>query len=131
ERVATEIAKIQVTPELIPVVQAAYERDLNVTLRGQGVSDREQLRKALKSIDEEEARSLRLFAAGKITERVWEGLWAEWQDRRNTLHRAIETMAMEREQHVDNLETALQIIAQIGTLYNRLSRSDKRELLRL
>lgn len=131
ERVATEIAKIQVTPELIPVVQAAYERDLNVTLRGQGVSDREQLRKALKSIDEEEARSLRLFAAGKITERVWEGLWAEWQDRRNTLHRAIETMTMEREQHVDNLETALQIIAQIGTLYNRLSRSDKRELLRL
>jgi hypothetical protein len=95
------------------------------------MNDQDQLRKALKAIDEEEARAIRLFAAGKITEQVWEGLWAEWQDRRHTLHRAIETMTTEREQHVDNLDAALEIIAKIGTLYNRLNRSDQRDLLRL
>jgi hypothetical protein len=31
---------------------------------------------------------------------------------------------------VDNLETALQIVARIGTLYNGLQRRDQKELLR-
>jgi hypothetical protein len=42
----------------------------------------------------------------------------------------LETMQQEHQIHIDNLEAALQIIANIGTLYNGLQRSDKKELLR-
>lgn len=39
-------------------------------------------------------------------------------------------MSLEQEQHVDNLATALQIIAKIGKLYNGLERKDQKDLLR-
>ena len=72
----------------------------------------------------------RLFASGKITESVWDNLWAEWQDRRHKLRWSLETVDQEREIHINNLDTALGIIANIGVLYNSLERSDQKELLR-
>ncbi len=38
-------------------------------------------------------------------------------------------MKQQQEHHIDNLELALEIIAQIGTLYNGLDRSAQKELL--
>ena len=73
---------------------------------------------------------VRLLASGKITEEVWDGLWAEWQDRRRLLRHSLETLNTEQKCHIDNLETALELIAQIGFLYNKLERSDQKELLR-
>ena len=73
----------------------------------------------------------RLFAAGKITEAIWDNLWAEWQDRRRTLRSNIESMDVQQDYHVNNLDVALKIIAKVGLLYNSLERSDKKELLRL
>jgi hypothetical protein len=71
-----------------------------------------------------------LYAAGRISDEVWDGLWAEWQDRRNQVRRTLETLTVSQQVHIDNLELALQIIAQIGTLYNGLQRKDQKELLR-
>ena len=84
----------------------------------------------LKQIDEEEARTARLYAAGQISDEIWEGRWTEWQDRRQTLQCTLETMQQEHQVHIDNLDLALEIIAKIGTLYNGLQRGDQKELLR-
>lgn len=84
----------------------------------------------LKQIDDEEARIARLLASGKISDAVWDSLWSEWQDRRQTIHRTLETMQHEQQVHIDNLDLALEIIARMGTLYNGLQRSDQKELLR-
>ncbi len=67
---------------------------------------------------------------GKISEEIWDALWAEWQDRRNQVRRTLETLTVSHQVHIDNLEMALQIIARIGTLYNGLERKDQKELLR-
>ncbi len=40
-----------------------------------------------------------------------------------------ESITQQREYHTDNLESALGIITQVGTLYNRLDRSTQKELL--
>lgn len=89
-----------------------------------------RLQAALKAVNEEEARVARLFAAGKITDAVWENLWAEWQDRRYRLRQRLETVKQEQEFHINNLDAALGIIAKIRVLYNSLKRSDQKELLR-
>ena len=91
---------------------------------------RAQFQLALKQVDEEEGRTARLYAAGRISDEIWAGMWAEWQDRRQTIQRTLETMEQEHQVHVDNLDLALEIIAKIGTLYNGLQRSDQKELLR-
>ena len=92
--------------------------------------ERSQLKAALKAVDEEEARMMRLYATGKITETVWDNLWAEWKDRKHKLHRSFEILEQEQEMHIINLDAALEIIAKIGVLYNNLERGDQKELLR-
>ena len=52
--------------------------------------ERKKLKDALKAVDEEEARVVRLFAARKITEEIWDNLWREWQDRRQQLSSTLE-----------------------------------------
>jgi hypothetical protein len=95
-----------------------------------GLIERDRLDSLLKNIDNEEARALRLFAAGKISDAVWDGLWAEWQDRRSYLRRLSSELAVNQSVHVENLEQALEIFARIGTLYTELQRSDQKVLLR-
>ncbi len=128
--VAKEFSRIQVKPELVPIIEAAFTRDLHANLGAGTTQDRSRLLDALKAVDEEESRTLRLYAAGKITDEIWNGLWAEWQDRRNVTRQTIDAMSLEQEVHIDNLEAALKIIARIGKLYNGLERKDQKDLLR-
>jgi hypothetical protein len=71
-----------------------------------------------------------LFTAGKITERVWENLWFQWQNRRRNLQMNLEALQQKPEYHIANLDTALSIIAKVGILYIKLERSDQKDLLR-
>lgn len=130
ELVGQELVRIQVDPDLMPLIRTAYTSDLNAMIGGARTDERARLEAVLKATDEEESRAARLFAAGKLSEEIWDNLWSEWQDRRNQVRRTLDTLASSRQVHVDNLETALQIIAQIGTLYNGLERKDRKELLR-
>lgn len=128
--VEREIRRIQVDPDLVPLIRASYTKELQEVMGHTRPDRRSQLQLVLKQVDEEEARALRLYAAGKISDEIWEGMWTEWQDRRQTIQRTLETMQQEHQVHVDNLDLALEIIAKIGTLYNGLQRSDQKELLR-
>ena len=81
ERVAEELCKIQVDPELIPIIRTGYTKELIEKMGISRPDERARLRSILKQIDEEESRMARLLATGKISEYVWDGLWKEWQDR--------------------------------------------------
>lgn len=128
-QIATQLTRIQVDPDLIPIIRTSYTHDLAQQLGLLRPNDKEQLITALKNIDEEEERMARLFAAGKITETVWDTLWIEWQDRRHQIRRNLEISGQEHEYHISNLDAALEIIAKIGVLYNSLEYGDQKSLL--
>jgi DNA invertase Pin-like site-specific DNA recombinase len=128
--VGKQLYHIQVDPDLVPLIRAAYSNDLNTKIGGANPDERTRLEAVLKSTDEEESRAARLYAAGKISEEIWDSLWAEWQDRRIQVRRTLAVLTTSKQVHIDNLETALQIIAGIGSLYNVLERKDQKELLR-
>jgi hypothetical protein len=90
----------------------------------------EQIEAALQAINEEEARTVRLFAAGKIIESVWDGLWREWQDRRQKSLDNLEACEHENEYHIDNLHSALHVISKIGVRCHQLDRRRQKHLLR-
>ncbi len=94
-------------------------------------NERAEIEARIQAIKDEEARTARLFAAGKISEEVWEGMWTEWLDRRRRLESSLSAMDRQYEHHIVNLDSALEIIAKVGLLYNSLTRSDQKELLRL
>ncbi len=128
-RIAVELKNVQIDPELIPLIREVFQRDLAERIGWLRPDERTQIEQTLKAIDEEEARTARLYASGKITESIWDSLWTEWQDRRNKLRSLLESLKQEREVHINNLDTALKIVAKAGVLYNSLEHSDQKELL--
>ena len=121
---------IQVDPEQIPTIRSVYTHDVAMKMGHLRPDEKTQVELALKAVDDEESRSLRLYAAGKITEAIWDSLWREWQDRRNQLRRSLNALQERQQTHIENLDMALQVISNVGIVYNELSRDDKRELLR-
>ncbi|MEM9954341.1 MAG: recombinase family protein [Chloroflexota bacterium] len=130
EQMVHELGKIAVQEEHLPAIRAAYTEDVAEFLGHMKPDEREQLTSALKSIEEEEARMARLYATGKITEAVWDSLWAEWQDRRSQILNTLESLEHKLQSHVSNLNVALEIITYAGIVYNSLKRKDQKELLR-
>jgi hypothetical protein len=58
-------------------------------------------------------------------------MWREWQDRRQKLRVKLELAEVEQSFYIESLENALEIVAKLGVLHNKLLRSDQKELLRL
>jgi len=121
---------VQVDPYLMPLIRAAYTDDIAEKMGHVHPDEREQLLAALKSIDEEEVRMMRLYAAGKVTENLWEIQWQEWQDRRARIRMSLEGLEGQQQIYIKNLDAALKIIGQVSLVYNRLERSDQKQLLR-
>ena len=129
-QIPTEMMKIQVDPDLLPLIRESYTDEIADRLGRMRPNQRADLERKLKEVDDEEARALRLYTLGKITERVWDSLWEEWQDRRRSLRHTLESLQVHNEIHVENLDAALTIIAKVGILYNKLERDSQKKLLR-
>lgn len=129
-QIPDQLLHIQVDPELVPIIRNVYTSDIAKKMGHLRPDERQEFQAALKAVDEEEARAVRLFAAGKITESIWDSLWREWQDKRNQIRNALESLQARRQTHIANLDSALEIISHVGIVYNSLSRDDRRELLR-
>ena len=130
QQVDDYLMQIQVDPELIPLVRACYTAEIAEKLGHNRLNERARIEAALKATDAEEARAVRLFASGKITDAIWDSLWAEWQDRRRTLRHSLESAARQTEHHIAHLDDALHIISKIGVLFRKLDASSQKELLR-
>lgn len=130
EQIASILTSIQVEPDLIPEIRANYTDEIARKLDYVRPDQRSNLERKLKDVDDEEARMARLYAAGKISERVWDNLWAEWQDRRHQIQLNLEDLSQKQEYHIANLDAALTIISKVGILYNKLERGSQKKLLR-
>lgn len=130
EQINEQMAVISIDQDLIPCIQNSYTTEIAEKLGHLRPDEKQIIKDAIKSVNDEEARVARLFAIGKITEDIWDSLWREWQDRRQTLHKKLDGLARKREYHIDNLDAALHIIKKLGILYNKLERNDQKRLLR-
>lgn len=92
-------------------------------------NDEDKLKKALKEIDEKEARTLRIYACGKITDAVWNSLWEEWQDQRRNIGNALNMVSQKTDYHIANVDDTLTMIAQIGVLFEIMSLKSQKQLL--
>ncbi len=129
-QIGQRLRDIQVAPEHVAAIRAVYTEEVARKLGHLKPDEKAELEAALKAVDNEEARAMRMYAAGMMTETVYEDLWQEWQDRRTRLRAALDGLKHQNEAHIANLDTALRIIAQVGNVYNELERGDQKELLR-
>jgi DNA invertase Pin-like site-specific DNA recombinase len=124
------IQRTQIDADQIPAIRTHYTQEVAEKLGWVRPDERETLERALKQIDEEEARVLRLYATGVVSEENWRNLWAEWQDKRHRLKGSMALLAQRCEAYIRDLDDALTIIAKLGILYETLPQAEKKELLR-
>lgn len=108
-QLVSHLQRVQVDEALLPAIRAYYIQEVADKLGRLRPDERVDLERALKQVDEEEARVLRLYAAGMVTEENWRNLWAEWQDKRNTLRASLELLDQKCERYIDDLDEALTI----------------------
>ncbi len=64
----------QVDPDLIPLIRDSYTDEMGDKLGRMRPDKRADLERKLKEVDDKEARALRLYTMGKISERVWDNM---------------------------------------------------------
>lgn len=130
EQIPIMLSCVGVDATLLPIVRASYTAELATKLGHNHVSYQEELEGHLQVVDQEEARALRLYTSGKITDVVWDQMWAEWQDRRRKLRSTLDAIQAKTDCHINNLDAALALIAKVGVLYEKLDRENQKKLLR-
>jgi hypothetical protein len=123
------IHTIQIDKEWIPRLRKEYLEHLDL-FGNEQPEDHAILETALKRIDEEEERTARLYAAGRISENIWNTLWIEWHDKRTSIQASLKEMTSTRANHVKDLDTALRLLAIIGILYERLDKHEQKDVLK-
>lgn len=130
KQLANHLRLVQVDVEVIPLIRDYYINEVADKLGRLRPDERADIERTLKQIDEEEARVLRVYAGGMLTEENWKNMWAEWQDKRNKLRANLDLLEQKCESYIDDLDNALTLITKLGILYETLSRSNQKELLR-
>ena len=130
-QIAPLLQGIQVDPKLLPTIRQCYVDEIAHKLGHQEGDQKAHFERALKAIDSEEERTLRLYAMGKVTDQVWDNLWREWQDKRTNLHASLKMLEYDNQIHVKNLDDALAWIGKLAILYKMQPIKEQKELLRL
>lgn len=130
EQLIDYLQAVQIDGRWIPKLRRAFEDDIDQLLGPHYGDQRPALQEALRGIEEEESRTARLYASGRITDDVWNLLWTEWQDRRETIRRTLTDLDKSRHLHLANLDAALSVITKLGILYNKVDKENQRDLLR-
>ena len=129
-QLADHLKHVQIDTDLLQPIREHYISEVADKLGRLRPDERTEIERALKQINEEEARILRLYVSGIVTEENWKNLWAEWQDKRQRLQANLDLLDQKCETYINDLDDALTLIAKLGVLYGKLSRSDQKELLR-
>lgn len=89
-----------------------------------------RLHEALQQTYEEERRVVNLVARGSVSEAIWEGMWKDWQTRRQTLQQQIRSLEHTDQVIVRHFDEALEVLHRLPELYDTLTAEEKRDLLR-
>lgn len=126
-QVAAWLHHITVDPAWLPKIRELYVADVGNHLKRDQGDNQNGLKMVLDEIQREETRAARLYAAGRISDEVYEDLWREWQDRRARIKSAM--APQQTQQHIESLDAALTLIAKTGILFEKLDQQGKRDLL--
>ncbi len=124
------LQRVQIDEAYLPYIREHYIHEVSEKLGRRRPDDRAEIERTLKQVDDEEARVLRLYAAGKVSEEHWNNLWSEWRDRRQRLKTSLALLDQRCDSYIEDLDAALNIISKLGILYETLPHANQKLLLR-
>ncbi len=121
---------IQIEKELLPRIHRMFKKEVEERLRKVGPDAISSMKARFDQIEHERERVTRQYAAGRVTDELFEKLARGWDDQQSPIIRAIDSQSHDVKRFVTDLETALQMLTIIGSLYDRLEPTQRRNLLR-
>ncbi|MFZ4829105.1 MAG: recombinase family protein, partial [Phototrophicaceae bacterium] len=88
QQVEKRLTDIVVSTDCISIMRELFHSQ-SVNKKSSLEQELERLNGILHDIDLEERNTIRLYMKKQLSEMVWQGLWLEWQDRRNAIRREI------------------------------------------
>jgi len=131
EQIPEWLKGIEVDPELIQTIREIYQIEIQSNSNNGKGNLLTDLRKQTTEFMEEEARLGRLYITGKISEKAYEQLHSEWQEKLRNNELTITEMEREPKIHINDLDLALILMTKVSELYTRLDEKQKTTLLQI
>ena len=123
---------IAVNQELIPSIREVYKSEIEQATTRKDKGERLiELRKQSTEMKEEEARLVRLYITGKVTEEAYEQLHLEWQEKLRNIELTLAEMEREPTIRINDLDIALILLTKVSELYSRLDEKQRSTLLQV
>ena len=129
QQLVSFLQRVQIDDVYLPFIREHYIHEVSDKLGRLRPDERSDIERTLRQVDDEEARVLRLYAEGKISEERWNDLSLEWHDRRHRLRTNLALLEQRCETYVSDLDDALNIISKLGIIYETLPRTKQKDLL--
>ncbi|MBT4305002.1 MAG: recombinase family protein [Chloroflexi bacterium] len=125
------LSGITINHKLVPQIQKTYQSEIKALTSESKEVPLDQLQRKFQILKGEETKLGRAFISGKISEEAYDQLRAEWQEKILNLKVKIKEMEFDARKHLDDLDVALILLQKLGTLYQRLDKKQKNNLLQL
>jgi len=131
EQIPDWLDAIQIQPQRLPAIRQAYREHL-AKLTGPSRREQiEQLELHLQQIQAEEASLVRLFLKKQINHQTYEKLRHEWQTKLKEKEQKLAEMKEDAGAYIDDLETAIGLMACLPELFGQLEKRKQSKLLKL
>jgi hypothetical protein len=131
DRIPSWLQGISVDPEHLPTIRELYQGHLKRVTAADLEVRLAELQRHTAQLRQEEARLARLFLVGKLSEEVYDQLRAEWQEKALHAQNRLDHLEREVGNYLDDLDTALVLLARAGALYERLDKKQRSTLLQI
>jgi DNA invertase Pin-like site-specific DNA recombinase len=131
EQIPLWLAGIRIPSERIPEIKRIYQREILEVKEDDKEIKAEDLQDKIERLKDEEAKMARLLILGKITEKTYDQLRAEWNEKLQHAKINLEELEREARFHLDDLDVALALISQAHILFDRLSPKEQALLLKI
>jgi DNA invertase Pin-like site-specific DNA recombinase len=91
----------------------------------------QELQAALADIDDKERRMLRRYRDGKVTESIWDEVWAEVNHQRQAIQQQVSLLGATQATTLNDLDDGVAILHQLPTLYGKLPQDEQQLMLNL
>jgi hypothetical protein len=122
---------ITIEPEIIPSIREIYQKEIRKLTVENKEDNLAQLKRKLLLLKDEESDLGRLLITGKISKEAYDKLRVEWQEKTLYLQIRIDEMEFDASSYLDDLDSALVLLGNLSTLYQRMDAKQKNNILRI
>jgi hypothetical protein len=130
-QIAEMLRGIVVDPELAPKIKEVYRAHVEQVTDDDRQEKMAGIKQRLQKLREEEAHLGRLVVTGKISEKTFDQLHAEWQEKILHMQSKLDDLERETGVYLNELDAAIALMPLMQRLFERLKKKERATLLQI